>query len=83
MGVSICWRPVSSQTHDITPGARSDFYDALSINFGEFPIKLDESHVRELNAMSCAVNDKSSKESYQALIEAIGQHKEIEVEARW
>jgi hypothetical protein len=83
MGVSIYWRPVSTEGHDITPGLRSRFYNSLKNTFGEFPIRLNATHVCLLQAMAYACNGDDSQKSYEELIEAVNKHDEIEIFASW
>jgi hypothetical protein len=83
MGVSIYWRPIATERHNITPGARSAFWQALKDTFGGFPIQLDEIHLPTLRAMAAAATDQQSKESYEALATAIENHDEIEVYDSW
>lgn len=77
------WQPTSERWHDVTPGGRSAFVEALRRMFGdgnEWVLSSDE--CRTLEAAALATEGETA-ESFQALATAVVEHGAIRVRVEY
>lgn len=77
MSVSFTWKPVDPND-GISWGAGSKLHSILEEVFGGFPITLSKKDVGVLRGISA-----SGYKEVDELINAINEHRDIEIEAHW